>query len=185
MSTTVVQTDQPMEGPARFGVAAGAAVLTSVDSIRVAILPILRLEWIATERLALQATLAGLGSSPTITTAAGTADVAQRYALVGGSLRIGEHRSVRPFVALSAGLLNTSVDGRATSPRQGHDELRWSFLAEGSLGTVVPLGSRFYTALAAHAQLATPYVTVHFDQAVVATLGRPNLGLTLALGAWL
>jgi hypothetical protein len=168
-----------------LGIAGGAAAVTGLDGGGVALLPVLRLEWTTTARMALQATLAGLGSRRTVTTTAGTARVAQQYGLVGWGYRLGSLPSVRPFVALSAGVLRTSVAGQPTPPRQGHDEVRWSFLAEGTLGTVVPLGARFFAMLAAHAQLATPYVTIHFEEAVVATVGRPNLLLALALGAWL
>ena len=37
----------------------------------------------------------------------------------------------------------------------------------------------------AHAQLAEPYPAVRFVGAVVATSARPNLLLTLTIGAWL
>jgi hypothetical protein len=103
--------------------------------------------------------------------------------VIGCGLGLGTRSTVRPFVALSAGVLRTSVDGQAALPRVGHAEVRWSFLAEGSLGTTVRLGSRYFLELAGHAQVAAPYIVIHFDDAVVATAGRPNLLLTLALGA--
>jgi hypothetical protein len=184
-STTVGQVEEPVKSPARFGIAAGAAVLTGLDGVGPAVLPLLRLVGATTGRLALQATLAGLGSRATVATAAGSARVAQQYGVVGWGYRLGASVSLRPFVALSAGVVRTSVDGQALAPRQGHDEVRWSFLAEGSLGAIVPLGARYYAAVAAHAQVAAPYVTIHFEDAVVATVGRPNLLLTFALGAWL
>jgi hypothetical protein len=38
--------------------------------------------------------------------------------------------------------------------------------------------------LAAHVQVAAPCLAIHFVDAVVATSGRPNLFLTLTIGAW-
>ena len=47
------------------------------------------------------------------------------------------------------------------------------------------LGDRYHLTLAAHVQVATPYVAIHFLDSVGAMSGRPNLLLTLAVGAWL
>ena len=43
----------------------------------------------------------------------------------------------------------------------------------------------YHVTFAAHVQLAEPYVAIHVLDTVVATTGRPNLLLTLTLGAWL
>jgi hypothetical protein len=56
---------------------------------------------------------------------------------------------------------------------------------DGSFGTGLRLGDRFYLTIAAHVQMAEPYVAIHFVDAVVATSARPNLLLTLTVGAWL
>jgi len=175
----------PDSHAARFGVAAGAAALVGLDGVGAALVPLLDVEWARSERWNLHATFAGLGSRPTVATDAGSAQIAQQYDVFRGDYRLGSHRFLRPFVGLAAGVLHSSVEGRATLPRQGQDEVRWSLLAQGSLGTVVPLGARTYLALAAHAQVAVPYLAIHFGDDVVATSGRPNLLLTLALGAWL
>jgi hypothetical protein len=53
------------------------------------------------------------------------------------------------------------------------------------LGAGLRLGGRYYAALAVHVQVAAPYVAIHFVDEVVATSGRPNLILTLTVGAWL
>ncbi len=67
----------------------------------------------------------------------------------------------------------------------GHRVDQWSFLLDGSLGAGLRLYRRYYLTLAAHVQMAEPYVAIHFVDAVVATSGRPNLLLTLTVGAWL
>ena len=171
--------------PERFAVEAGAAVLTSLDGVGPALSPIVRVGWAIRPWFVVQATLAGLGSSPTVATTAGNARVAQQYGVLGGVYRFRSDQRLRPFLALSAGGLRTSVEGQAISPNQGHSAVEWSFLAEGSLGVGLHLGDRYYLTLAAHVQVAAPYVAIHFVDPVVATSGRPNLLMTLTLGAWL
>jgi hypothetical protein len=169
----------------RFGVELGAAALTSLDGVGPAILPILRLDWAVRPWLVLQASVAGMGSRPTVATTTGNARVAQQYGVLGGYYRFRSEQRLRPFLALSAGVLRSSVEGRADSPKQGHLARQWSFLLDGSLGADLPLGGRYHLSLAAHAHVAEPYVAILFLDEVVATSGRPNLLLTLALGAWL
>jgi hypothetical protein len=169
----------------RLGLEVGAAALTSLDGIGTALMPIVRVGWAARPWLVLQAALAGLGSRPTVATVAGSARIAQQFGLLGGRLRLHEDSWVRPFLALSAGLLRTAVQGQADSPSQGHSAAPWSFLVDGSLGAGLRLHGRYHLTLAAHVQLATPYVAVHFMDSVVASSGRPNLMLTLTVGAWL
>jgi hypothetical protein len=181
----VNEANQRDRHPERFGLEVGAAALTSLDGVGPAILPIVRLDWAVHAWLVVQAAVAGLGSRPTVATTAGNARVAQQYAVMGGSYRFRSNQRLQPFVGLSAGVLRTSVEGRADLPRRGHGVDQWSFLLDGSLGAGLPLGGRYYLALAAHVHVAEPYVAVHFEDAVVATSGRPNLLLTLTLGAWL
>jgi hypothetical protein len=171
--------------PERFGIEVGAAALTSLNGVGPAIMPILRFDWAAQSWLQVQAALAGLGSRPTVATSAGKARVAQQYGLLGGSHRFRADHWFSPFLALSAGVLRTSVEGQADSPKQGHSVAQWSLLLDGSLGAGMRLGGRSYATLAAHVQVAAPYVAIHFGDKVVATSGRPNLLLTLTVGAWL
>jgi hypothetical protein len=81
--------------------------------------------------------------------------------------------------------LHTTVEGRADAPNQGRVVDQWSFLVDVGLGAQLRLPDRFYLSLVAHAQLAEPYVAVRFVDAVVATSARPNLLVTLTIGAWL
>lgn len=166
-------------------VEAGGAVVTSLDGVGAALMPVLGLGWGARAGLGLQISLAGLGSRPTVAAAAGNARIGQQYGLLGGSFRFRSARTLWPFIGLSAGVLRTSLAGHALSPRQGHALDQWSFLLDGSLGAGLSLGRRYYLTLAAHVQAAAPYVAVHFADDVVATSGRPNLVLTLTAGAWL
>ena len=120
-----------------------------------------------------------------VATTTGNARVAQQYGVLGGCYRFRPDQRVRPFLALAAGVLHTSVDGQTDPPKQGHFVGQWSFLLDGSLGADLPLGGRYHLSLAAHVHVAEPYVAIHFLDEVVGTSGRPNLLLTLAFGAWL
>jgi hypothetical protein len=82
-------------------------------------------------------------------------------------------------------VLRTALDGRADAPADAHFIERWSFLVDGSLGARLRLPGRYHLTLAAHLQVATPYVAIHFVDMQVASSGRPNLGLSLTVGAWL
>jgi hypothetical protein len=176
---------KPASRPERFGLELGAAALTSLDGVGPAILPIMRIDVTVRSWLVMQAAVAGLGSRPTVATTAGNARIAQQYGVLGGCYRFRPDQWLRPFFALSAGVLRTSVEGQADSPKQGHSVDQWSFLLDGSLGVGLRLHGRYYLTLAAHVHVAEPYVAIHFVDEVVATSGRPNLLLTLTVGAWL
>jgi hypothetical protein len=120
-----------------------------------------------------------------VASTAGSARVTQQYGVLGGGYRFGAEHWLRPFMALSAGVLRTAVEGQSNSPKQGHSVDQWSFLLDASLGAGLRLSERYYAALAAHVQVAAPYVAIHFVDEVVATSGRPNLLLTFTVGAWL
>ncbi len=177
--------DESTRRPERIGLGLGAAVLTSVDGVGPAILPVVHFDAKARAWLGLHAELAGFGSRPTVATTAGNARVAQQYGIFGGSYRFHSDQGLSPFVALSAGALRTSVQGEADAPRQGHAATQWSFLLDASVGAGLHLPGRYYVSLAGHVQLAEPYVAIHIMDAIVATSGRPNLALTLTIGAWL
>jgi hypothetical protein len=141
--------------------------------------------WAARSWLVVQGTVAGLGSRPTVAAKVGNARIAQQYGVVGGCLRLRSDPWLRPFVGLAAGMMHTSIEGQADSSKQGHTGDRWSFLLDGSLGAQLQLFGRTTLSLAAHVQIAVPYVAIHFVDTVAATSGRPNLLLTLTIGAWL
>ena len=168
-----------------FGIGVGAAAILSLDGVGPAVLPTVRFEWALRPWFLLQAAMAGLGTRPTVATSTASAQVAQEYGLVGGCYRFRADQRLRPFMALSAGVLRTTVEGRANVPDQGRNADQWSFLIDGGLGTSLQLHDRFYASLAAHAQMAEPYLAIRFADTVVATSARPNLLLTLTVGAWL
>jgi hypothetical protein len=172
--------------PERFGVEVGGAAIMSLDGVGPALLPLVRFDWVLGPTLVAQAALAGLGTRPTVETQVGSAAVAQAYGLLGGSVRFRAGARLRPFAALSAGVLRTSVEGRPDATTDlGHAPSQWSFLVDAGLGAELRLPDRFTVSLAVHTQLAEPYPGVRFVGTVVATSGRPNLLLVLTIGAWL
>jgi hypothetical protein len=169
----------------RFGLEVGGAAVMSLDGVGPAVLPLLRFDWAPRTWLVVQLAAAGLGTRPTVAIQTASAQVAQDYVVLGVGYRFRHGRRLRPFVSLAAGALHTAVEGRAETPNQGRQDEQWSLLFDGSLGASLHLHDRFYLALAAHAQMAEPYLAIRFIDAVAATSGRPNLLATLTLGAWL
>lgn len=175
---------RPTDYPSRIGIAAGAATLTSLDGVGPAVVPMARFEWLLGSGLALQATAAGFGTRPQVSSEAGSAQVAQQYVLLGSCL-CPAAPGLRPMIALSAGLIHTALEGHATAPNVGHDVERWSSLFETSAGARLNFSERYQLTLAAHLQMAEPRVRVRIADTVAATTGRPNLLLSFTLGAWL
>ena len=181
--------DEPSKPPVRrsetFGLEAGAAVLTSLDGIGPAFLPLVRVDWAVSSWLVAQGTFAGFGTQPTLESAAGSATVSQGYGVLGLCYCLPSEPGIRPLVSLSAGALRTSFEGQADAPERGHSGEQWSFLVDASLGARLGFADRYYLTPAFHVQLAQPYVAVHFVDELVASSGRPNLLASLTLGAWL
>jgi hypothetical protein len=169
----------------RIDLEAGAAMLTSIDGVGPALMPLVRFGWEVRAPLVLRGELAGFGSRPSVAAATGAARVAQQYAVLGACYCGGAARTVQPAFALSAGVLRTAIDGEADVPSAAHAVERWSFLLDGSVGARVNLPGRTHLTLAAHVQVAEPYIAIHIVDTVVATTGRPNVLLTLTVGAWL
>jgi len=171
--------------PGRIDLEAGAAMLTSVDGVGPALMPVVRFGWATRTALVLHGELAGFGSRPSVAAATGAARVAQQYAVLGACYCGGAARTVQPALALSAGVMRTAIDGEADAPSAAHAVDRWSLLLDGSVGARVNLPGRTHLTLAAHVQVAEPYIAIHIVDTVVATSGRPNFLLSLTVGAWL
>jgi hypothetical protein len=190
--------DRPSEGPAEprsegeiagpeaqshFGIAAGATLLTSTDGVGPALLPLVRLDWAFYDGLSAEATFSGFGTRPSVGNEAGSVSIAQNYGLLGLRYTTPSDGWLAAFLTLSAGALRTTLEGSADAPEQGHRVQQWSFLTEGSLGARLELTERYSLGLAGHVQWAAPYAAIHVVDTQVASLGHPNLGASLAVGA--
>lgn len=180
-----VEMERLARRPERFGVEVGASAITSLDGVGPAVLPLLRFDWALRPWLLAQMAVAGRGTRPTVQTATGSAQVAQDYGVLGACFRANGQTRLQPLAVLSAGVLHTSAEGRANTPNQGRSTGQWSLLLEAGLGAWLRVADRFYLALVFHAQMAEPYLAIRFVDQVVATSARPNLLLTLTVGAWL
>lgn len=180
-----LEPSQSTHAQEHFSVEAGAAVLASFAGVGPAVLPIARTSWAPTPGLAIQLTAAGFGTRPNVETSIGTARASQRFVTLGSCYRLRTNRWLWPFMAISAGVLHTAFAGEAESPLHGRTLAQWSFLLEGSVGIGLRFLERYYSTLSMHAQLAEPYLAVHFVDRVVAKTGRPNLLLSLTVGTWL
>jgi hypothetical protein len=167
----------------RLGVEAGVAMLTSLDGVGPSLMPLVRLDLAVDASFAAEVTLAAFGTRPTLDSELGSADVAQQFGVLGLCYCVPVDSGVRPILGVAAGALRTSLSGRADAPERGHSVARWSFLAEARLGVRVGLSGGYHVALASHVHWAEPYVAIHFVDQLVASTGRPNLLLSLTLGA--
>ena len=185
---TPVAESPPQTSAAAMGhvdLQAGAAMLSSIDGVGPALMPIVRIGWSARPWLELQATVAGFGSRPAVVSASGSARVGQEYAVVGAGTCARAGRTLQPCVALAGGVLRTAIDGEADAPADAHFVERWSFLLDAGAGARLNLPGRYHLTLAAHVQVAEPYIAIHVVDTLAATSGRPNVLLSLTLGAWL
>ena len=169
----------------RVGLELGAAAVSSLDGVGLALLPTLSLGWLASPSLSIHGSLAGWGSKSMVTSTTATAEVAQQYAIMGGRYRLRATRRLWPFLGLGGGVLRTQVAGQSSRSTTGQHLDQWSALVDLSAGAGLGVHGRLYLTLAAHVQLADPYVAIHIVDRTAATSGRPNLLLTLTVGAWL
>lgn len=172
--------------PERLGVELGGIALMSLDGVGPAFMPVLGVDWAMGRALAAQVTLAGLGTHPTAGSREGSAEIAQAYGLLGGCYSFLREQRLRPFVALAAGVLHTSVEGRTeSSANQEQQATQWSFLLDVRAGASLRLRDRLFVTFAWHAQVASPRLAFRVVDEVVARSAGPNLALSLAMGAWL
>jgi hypothetical protein len=168
-----------------FGIEVGAAGILGGGGVGPVIVPVLAFNLALGQHFLMQATLAGLGTRPSVTTKEGSAQVAQQLALFGFSYRFRQGGRWQPFVGLAAGALYTSAKGSAEYPKRGLSAHQWSLLMDAGAGCRLRLRDRFFLALAGHLQVAQPYPSLRFLDSDVASSGRPNVLLALTAGAWL
>ena len=188
-SATATATLPAVRAPARWAVEAGGLVVTSLDGVPPAVLPLLRGTVVPVARWALLArlTVAGLGTRPRATGAPGAAEVSQQLALAEAlrTFRLG--RRWQPFLSLGAGATHVSAQGFpvTSSPLLGRTADAWAFVADVGAGLRLALGAHLSLSGEVHAEADAPYPSVRFQGAALATEGRPTLLGSLSLLAWL
>jgi hypothetical protein len=175
----------PVIARQRIGLELGASLFMSPGGVGPAVLPLLRIDWAIHPSLLAQIAAAGLGSKPVVTTATGTALVARESIVLGACYLVSAEQTWSPLLSLAAGALHTSVEGQPSFGMNAHAVDQWSLLADAGLGAAIRLSRSYRVTLSGHVQLTHPYAAIHFGEPVIATTGRPNLLLTLAVGAWL
>lgn len=169
-----------------FAIELGGHAVMSTGGVGPAVLPVVRLDWVLLSSWMAQLTLAGLGTHPTVANSNGTAEIAQAYGLLGVCYDLRASGDLRPFLALSAGVLRTSAEGRTESPAtQEHQAGQWSIVFDGGAGARLRLRDRLFLSLDFHAQMAQPRVAIRLVNDVVAHSAGPNLLVSVAMGAWL
>lgn len=185
MSLAATKPDFANGSSAHAGLELGVGILTGLDGVGPALLPLLRAGWRARPWLVVQATLSGLGTQPELLASAGTVRVAHDHGSLGICYCPTSSQGLAPYVALAAGAMRTSLYGEADAPARGHLVEHWSLLLDAGLGARLRLSGRFYSTLTGHVHLLQPHVAIHIVDRQVASTGRPNLAANLTLGAWL
>jgi hypothetical protein len=160
---------------------AGISVLDSAGVIEAAIVPLARLRLELSRLLAARLTLAGLGSRPRLSSAVGSASIAQDLGLLELVADFRPGKRLRPSVSAGAGALAVSVDGQGALPYEGRDGRRWAALLDGGVGISAAIQRGLAVAVELHALLAAPYPTVRFAGVEAARLGRPSLLASITL----
>jgi hypothetical protein len=166
------------------GVGAGVAAVMSLDGVGPALLPEIRMSAALGSGWIVRVTAAGLGTSAPVASGTGDASVTQDQILGGVYYHLRSGRQVRPQLAVRAGALRTSAEGRADAPQEGRRATQWSLLLDGGMGVALSMTARIDVVLAAHVQLAEPYPALRFVDQVVATTAHPGLLITAALDVW-
>lgn len=165
--------------------ALGGAALMGTKGLGPALMPVVRLEVSATDLLGVQLAVAGLGTNSVVTSPQGSVTASWGYAVAGVSYRLGELAILTPFVGVSTGALLATIEGRANAPLEAHQVTRVAWLAEFSLGAIVPVTHGFFLNVAGHVHVTAPTVAIHVVDEVVAVSGRPNWLASLAAGVQL
>ena len=182
--TWVASAPHPRPQPS-FGFDAGTAVLGGFGGIAPALLGVLRVRRALGRSFQLRATLAGLGTQPTVTASSGSASVAQQLGLVELVASPWADRVVHPVASVGVGPFFVSVDGQAAAPYAAEQSSGWSVAIDSGVGGEVRLSDHFDISLEAHAFFTRPEQVTRFVGQEQARVGEPSLLFTLTVVGWL
>jgi hypothetical protein len=168
-----------------FGVEAGAQVLAGFGGVGAAVMPVARVRAALGDRFGARLTVSGLGTSPRVEAAEGSARVSQEFGLLELIGEIAPQSWLRPAVSLGGGVYHIGIQGSANWPYAGLNGGRFAFVADAGAGLALSLTSAFALALEGHALLVAPYPVIRFLDVDTAETGRPLLSGALTLVGWL
>jgi len=157
------------------GIGLGASVLESFGAIGALWAPTALLSYGTAAGLGARLTFTGLGPSPTLNAAAGTARVDQQLTTLEIIDAFWPKAAVVPFVSLGAGTQHIHVEGVGVAPYRGHSSDNWSLITSVGAGAAVPLFQPFSFVMQARGAVAWPPTVIHVASADVGRLGGPSL----------
>jgi opacity protein-like surface antigen len=170
---------------ARWAIEGGLGVLSSFAGVGAAIVPTLGLRLASNRTFQIRLIGAGLGSTPTVKGAGGTATVQQGVVLVDGAATLGHARWLQPLVGIGAGAYDVSVNGTGAQSFQGRSGNAWALALDGAVGVAASVTSNVQLSLEAHALVTEPGIRVRFTDVVAASLGRPTLLVLFTVAGWI
>jgi len=159
----------------------GLCLLESSRALGPSYLPLVRLRLDLPSVLEARLGLATFGSRPRVTSANGSAAVAQDFGLAELRAVFRRGQRVRPTVGMGAGAVFVRVEGAGNGPYGGLRGEQWAALFDAGMGLTVMLGRRLAIAAEVHGQVAAPYPTIYLAGEEAARLGRPSFATTFTL----
>jgi hypothetical protein len=145
----------------------------------------LRLSAGVTKWLQLRLTGAGLGTTPTVGTAQGSARVAQALGLADVAWTLAPSAWLRPLLVIGGGVYGASVTGTGQAPYSGATSGGAAFALDAGIGVAPWLTPSLGVAVEAHLIYALPEMAVRFLDADTARLGQPILLVSIGIAEWL
>lgn len=176
---------EPAAFRVRGAVEPGAGVLVGFAGLGPSLTPLLRLRAELAPWLQLRVTGAGLGTTPRLVTAHGSATVAQKFGVADVAWTPAPSTWLGPLLVLGAGAYGATVSGTGVAPDSGVSSGGAAFVVDGGIGVAPWLTPNLSIAVEAHAMYAVPAMAVRFLNADTARLGQPMLMLSVGLAEWL
>jgi hypothetical protein len=169
----------------RSAIELGAGMLVGFGGLDPSIMPLLRLRFGLERWLQLRVTGAGLGTTPTVGTARGSATVAQAFGVADVALILAPSTWLRPLVVLGAGAYGATVSGTGQAPYSGVTSGGMAFAVDGGIGVAPSITVDLSIAVEASVIYAVPAMEVRFLDVEAARLGQPILLLSVGIAEWL
>ena len=159
----------------------GIGVLTSLQGIGPAVLPVLRLGASTDRHWSVRATVAWLGTRPTVVAPTGSASIEQGIAILEGVVSPWTTFAVRPRGTLGLGTYYLRANGSGVSPFNGAQNAAVAFAAAGGLGIAAAVAPSYDLALDVQAIVTAPGLAVRFLDDNSVRAGRPEIFATLTI----